>query len=84
MMSEHQGLPVHGYKSQSEDRVAMVNDNKIAEEQLLRALDEMQQRDREFDLRWVAIARTYFEQGFMAMNRAVFRPGRIKLPTDAP
>ena len=30
-------LPVHGYKAQTTDAVATVNDNKIAEEQLLRA-----------------------------------------------
>lgn len=81
-MSEHQGLPVHGYQPQSGDRVATVNDNKIAEEQLLRALDEMQSRPAEFDARWTAIARTQFEIAFMAMNRAVFKPQRIKLEGD--
>jgi hypothetical protein len=35
------------------------------------------------DPRWVAIARSHFEQGFMALNRSVFRPRRIKLPEDS-
>lgn len=26
------------------------------------------------DKRWVSIARTHFQQGFMALNRAVFQP----------
>jgi hypothetical protein len=57
-----------------------VNTNKEAEERLLRVLDAMQ--GDWSDMRWVAIARTHFEQGFMALNRAIFRPVRIKLPED--
>ena len=29
------------------------------------------------------IARTHFETGFMALNRAVFQPSRIDLPEDS-
>jgi hypothetical protein len=35
-----------------------------------------------YDQRWLAIARTHFQEGFMALNRAVFQPQRIKLPED--
>jgi hypothetical protein len=34
------------------------------------------------DHRWVAIARSHFEQGYMALNRSIFQPQRIKLPED--
>lgn len=34
------------------------------------------------DPRFVALARTHFQEGFMALNRAVFQPGRIALPED--
>ena len=34
------------------------------------------------DPRWFAIARTHFQEGFMALNRSVFQPQRIKLPED--
>jgi hypothetical protein len=34
------------------------------------------------DGRWFAIGRTGIEQGFMAINRAVFKPGRAALPGD--
>lgn len=34
------------------------------------------------DPRWLAIARTHLQEGFMALNRAVFQPQRIKLPED--
>ena len=36
----------------------------------------------EADRRWLAIARTHFQEGYSALNRAVFRPTRIKLPED--
>lgn len=36
-----------------------------------------------YDQRWLAVARTHFQEGFMALNRAVFQPQRIKLPEDS-
>lgn len=79
--SKHDGLPVAGYQPQSTLSVAIVNANKAMEEGVLRQLDAMTDAQR-FDQRWVAIARTAIEQGFMAMNRAVFKPSRVKLPED--
>lgn len=82
------GLPVHGYKPQPAANVALVNEFKQDEERLLRKLDALVQAVYEdmggtpYDVRWVAIARSHFEQGFMALNRAVFQPGRIALPED--
>lgn len=75
-------LPVAGYKPQSEVAVAIVNDNKRAEERVLRILDLLK-ADPETDQRWPAIGRTSIEQGFMAVNRAVFKPGRAKLPGES-
>lgn len=80
-MSEHQGLPVAGYKPQSDESVALVNENKAAEERILRVMDKMRENVW-IDQRWLAIARTQIEQGFMALNRSVFKPGRVKLPED--
>jgi len=80
-MTQHEGLPVKGYQPQSEENVALVNRNKEIEETLLRMCDSMKQAPQ-FDQRWLAIARTHFEEGFMAMNRAVFKPGRVALATD--
>lgn len=80
-MTDHAGLPVAGYKPQSATNVEMVNANKTAEEQLLRVCDTLKM-NHNIDQRWLAVARTHFEQGFMAMNRSVFRPGRVDLPGD--
>lgn len=83
MNTEHKGLPVVGYQPQTEDAVAFVNENKALEERLLRRLDRMAAKGPPaYDMRWLAIARTSIEQGFMAMNRAVFQPSRIQLPGD--
>ena len=77
----HLGLPVAGYKPQTDRAVALVNLNKVMEERLLRFLDDMGS-DPNVDKRWLAIGRTQIEQGLMAINRAVFRPGRVALPED--
>lgn len=85
-MPDHQGLPVAGYRAQNDDAVTLVNHNKITEERILRLMDELKD-DRLpgvlADQRWLAIARTQMEQAFMALNRAIFKPGRVELPPDA-
>lgn len=82
MTKEHQGLPVAGYRPQTDEKVALVNVNKALEEHLLRLMDELQGRD--VDFRWLQIARTHIEQGFMAWNRAIFRPARVELNVAGP
>lgn len=83
-MTEHKGLPVSGYKTQSDENVALVNENKAIEERVLRQIDRhVRNHDsREIDQRMVALARTNIQQAFMWLNRAVFQPTRIELPED--
>lgn len=54
------------------------------EERLLRDLDVMADSEEpgRFDGRWLAIARTELQQGFMALQRAVLLSPRIRLPGD--
>ncbi len=120
----NEGLPVAGYRPQSDENVRVVNTNKELEERVLRQkeleervlrlkeleervlrqkeLEERVLRQKEleervlrqidavmraapevgWDPRWAALARTHIEQGFMALNRAIFRPERIKLPGE--
>lgn len=80
-MTEHKGLPVQGYKPQSQETVDLVNENKILEEQVLRRLDQLADVQL-IDKRWLATGRTHIEQAFMAINRALFQPSRAKLPED--
>ncbi|MDP3408089.1 hypothetical protein [Bosea sp. (in: a-proteobacteria)] len=83
---KHAGLPVAGYQPQDATRVALVNVNKEAEERVMRILDELSDRsllaDPPIDERWLREGRLLIEQGFMAVNRAIFQPGRIKLSED--
>jgi hypothetical protein len=81
MPAPHEGLPVSGYQPQAADRVALVNHAKALEEAVLRHLDALM-ADKDTDKRWASIARTQIEEGFMAANRAVFKPSRIALPGD--
>lgn len=84
MTKEHKPLPVEGYRPQSDDKIAKVNAMKRAEEVVLRALDTLASKavPGEVDGRWYAIGRTHIEQGFMAVNRAIFQPTRVALPGD--
>jgi hypothetical protein len=79
-MPLHEGLPVAGYKPQSQNNVDLVNANKALEEEILRILDRL--RTMDVDQRWLAIGRTHLEEGFMAVNRSIFQPQRVKLPSD--
>lgn len=87
-MTDHSGLPVAGYTTQSDARVAIVNQNKEIEERCLRQIDRMAGHggstldSSEFDQRMVALARTKLQEGFMWLNRAVFQPQRLTLPED--
>ena len=77
----NKGLPVSGYKPQSDEAVDLVNANKRAEEMVLRILDDLADRP-DIDKRWLQAGRTQIEFGFMAVNRAIFQPGRIRLPGE--
>jgi hypothetical protein len=77
MAAMQQGLQVAGYVPQPPSAVGAVNRNKAAEERVLRILDELKS-DPNVDGRWLAIGRTHIEQGFMAVNRAIFKPERAK------
>lgn len=93
-MTEHKGLPVAGYVPQSDDKVAVVNRNKILEERVLRQIDAMDKaslddavaagkgRPNLYDPRMIALARTGIQEAFMWLNRAVFQPTRVILPED--
>lgn len=73
--------PIPGYQDVSAQRQAQVIHNKQMEEEVLRRLDALK-LDTNIDGRWLAIGRTHIEEGFMAINRSIFQPGRVQLPSD--
>ncbi len=47
----------------------------LNEGRLMRLLRDIQRVDSsKVNTRWASIAKTHFQQGFMAMNRALYRP----------
>lgn len=80
-MTEHQGLPVAGYKPQSPEAVALANEGKALEERYLRWIDKLA-LDSDCDPRMLALAKTQIQTGAMWAIRSIFQPTRIKLPED--
>jgi hypothetical protein len=70
-----------GYTDQSKNNIELVNNNKQIEEMVLQICDALLEVSA-VDKRWLSIARTHIEQGFMALNRSIFKPERVKLSLD--
>lgn len=64
---------IKGYRHLPKETVDQVNHNKEVEENLLRLTDQYILH-ADIDKRWMSIARTHFEEGFMALNRSLTRP----------
>lgn len=77
-----ESLPVEGYRPQTSTSIDLVNQNKREEERILRRLDLLAET-KMVDPRWLAIGRTHLELAWMAINRAIFKPERVKLPDSA-
>ncbi len=64
-----------------EDLREAVAATKATENMLLMAIQTFQKSDA-FDKRWLSIARTNLEQGFMALNRSILCPEVMALAKD--
>lgn len=74
---------IAGYRAQPAEAIAAVNAFKADEERLLRAIDTLRLgKGVSVEQRWLSIAQTHLQQGFMALNRAILQPERIALPED--
>ncbi len=88
MSEQVQGLPVAGYKpTQSVEAIEAVNVFKALEERTLRHIETLETTPGfgtrpAYDNRMLAVGRTQLQLAFMALNRAVFQPGRVALPED--
>jgi hypothetical protein len=93
--SEVTGLPVAGYKpTQPGTAIEAVNVFKELEERTLRQIEVLlgertagagsppYRYHPGCDARMLAVGRTQLQLAFMALNRAVFQPGRVELPED--
>lgn len=76
-MTDLNPLPIAGYTPQSQQAVALVNQNKRLEEMILRQLDIIAEMPG-VDPRWFAVGRRHIETGFMEVNRSIFKPQRLQ------
>lgn len=77
------GLPVAGYKkTQPPHLIALVNENKVLEEKILRQIEAHKARGAELDQRSIQIAFTTIQEAFMWLNRGVFQPARLEGDLD--
>jgi hypothetical protein len=90
-MKYHKALPVKGYADmQHQETIDLVDEGKELEERVLRYFEKVSKNITDEakggvlkgDPRWISIARTHVQQGFMASTRAIFNPQRIMLPED--
>lgn len=67
---------ITGYRKHTQQQVDAVNSTKAFENDLGDWLAQLSADlgPEQLDGRWISIARTHFQQGFMALNRAVFQP----------
>lgn len=71
---ENQHRKITGYRELDEGEIAVMNEIKAAGSGLQDLLVSVDHAGEDIDKRWVAIARTHFQEGLMALTRAVARP----------
>ena len=65
--------PITGYRALSEGELHLINEIKAISNEVGRLVEGMAV-NRALDPRWVAIARTELQKGFMSLVRAVAQP----------
>jgi len=66
---------VTGYRKHTQQQIDAVNTTKAFENDLGDWFIQLRgDLTDQLDERWLEIARTHFQQGFTALNRAVFQP----------
>jgi hypothetical protein len=70
---------IAGYTAQSQKKLAQVNFHKMLEERILREIETLEGTgcDGPCDPRWLRIAATHMQEGFMALNRSIMNPKRL-------
>lgn len=72
---------IKGYKPLTEKQIALINEAKVLEEQVLRYVDKLSV-DPDIHPDFLRSSRFSIMGAFMFMNRAVTRPERIMLDGD--
>lgn len=72
-MVDNQHQKINGYRDLSEQEIAMMNEAKAKAEDVGKLCDALGGMP-DIDKRWLAIARTQLQQGFMALVRSIAKP----------
>lgn len=77
---ENQHRMISGYRELSREEINLMNDAKQKEVEVIGLVKRLEDRfasegDSE-SLRWLAIAKTDIQKGFMALIRSIAKPGR--------
>lgn len=73
-MVDNQHAKIAGYRDLTEEEIQLMNSVKELGNHVGSLVDGMS-RNPDFDQRWVAIAQTDLQKGFMALVRSIARPG---------
>jgi len=73
---ENQHRQIAGYRELNPSEIGAMNDIKAAAEKIGVLVEGMASVAGSvgYDARWISIARTHLQQGFMALTRAVAKP----------
>ena len=75
---ENQHRQIAGYRELNASEIAAMNEIKAAAERvgvMVEGMASVAGADRAgYDARWISIARTHLQEGFMALTRAVAKP----------
>lgn len=66
--------PIIGYRELSDQEIAGLNNVKTVANLVGELIQECRDAGEELDQRWVSIAQTQLQQGFMALNRSIAKP----------
>jgi hypothetical protein len=72
-MVDNQHQKIKGYRDLSEDEIALMNDAKGKATDIGKLIDVLGERPG-IDKRWLAIAKTDLQKGFMSLVRAIAQP----------
>ena len=70
---ENQHQHIKGYRDLSQDEINLMNDAKGKAEDIGKLIEVLRSTP-EIDQRWLAIAQTDLQKGFMALVRSIARP----------
>lgn len=72
-MVDNQHRQISGYRDLTATEISLINEIKEKETEVGRLWQEVMSRGGS-DVRWLAIAKTHFEEGFSAFVRAIAKP----------